>query len=62
MEKQEEVKFTREWFVEQGKLGGEKLKRLYGEKYFTQTLPQIREKKRVDKLKKMQKKPIKQAS
>lgn len=51
--KKEIKKFTREWFVEQGRIGGQKTKEIHGLKHFRK----LNEDK-VDKSKKRNKNPI----
>lgn len=53
--KEKPKKYTREWFVEQGRKGGQKTKDLYGRKHFKE-IPSLK----VDKSKKLEKSPIKQ--
>ena len=53
MKKQIE-KFTKEWFAEQGRIGGEKTKSLYGLKHYSKM-----SQAKVDKSKKLEKSPVK---
>lgn len=48
MNKKIPKKYTREWFVEMGRIGGQKTKDLHGRKHFIK-IPSL--KKRVDNLK-----------
>lgn len=48
-------KFTREWFQEQGRLGGLKTKEIHGLKHFRK----LNEERKVDKSKKKYKTPVK---
>ena len=52
-------KYTREWFVEQGRSGGTKTKELYGVKHFKKLNQLKKNKKKVDNSKKASKSPIK---
>ena len=52
--KKKPEKFTREWFVEQGRLGGLKTKEIHGLKHFRK----LNEDRKVDKSRKAIKTPI----
>lgn len=48
--KKKSPEFTKEWFAEQGRIGGKKTKALYGLKHYANINPKNKKNKPVDKV------------